>query len=227
VCTGNIARSQMAEGLARALAAPGVEVASAGTRPNPKGIHPLAVEAMRDRGIDISGQRSKSIDELPGEFDYVITLCDDAAHNCPTLPARRKRLHWSIPDPALAPPGRAVELDFFRVIRDDIERRLHAWLAEGKLLREEAANSLVAKVTEQLAQYEHPLFAFSARPSGDNVEVLIHFQPPRPGIHTYSFTLRPREIENSQFPWTFQKQLYDCLHDYLIEMFTRNPQREN
>jgi arsenate reductase len=227
VCTGNIARSQMAESLARALAAPGVEIASAGTRPNPKGIHPLAVEAMRDRGIDISRQRSKSIDELPGEFDYVITLCDDAAQNCPTLSARRKRLHWSIADPALAQPGRAAELAFFRVIRDDIERRLRAWLLEGKLLKDEAASSLVARITEQLVQYEHPLFTFSARPSGDNVEVLIHFQPPRADIHTYCFTLHPREIENSQFPWTFQKQLYDCLHDYVIEMFTRNPQREN
>jgi arsenate reductase (thioredoxin) len=217
----------MAEGLARTLTVSGLEVASAGTRPNPKGIHPLAVEAMRERGIDISRQRSKSIEELPGEFDYVITLCDDAAQNCPTLPAHRKRLHWSIPDPALAPPGRTAELAFFRAVREDIERRLRAWLPEEKLLNEEANPSLVAKVTVQLGQYEHPLFVFSARPAGENVEVLIHFQPPRPSIHTYSFTLRPREIENSQFPWTFQKQLYDCLHDYVIEMFTRNPQREN
>jgi arsenate reductase len=100
VCTGNSARSQMAEGLARTLAAPGVEVASAGT--HPVAVNPLAVEAMRDRGIDISGQRSKKVDEVPGEFDYVVTLCDDAAGSCPALAARRVRLHWSLPDPGAA-----------------------------------------------------------------------------------------------------------------------------
>ena len=227
VCTGNIARSQMAEGLARDLAAAGVEVASAGTRPNPKGIHPFAVEAMRDRGIDISAHRSKHIDDLPGEFDYVVTLCDDAAQNCPVLPARRERIHWSIPDPALAQPGRAAELAFFRTIRDDIERRLCGWLAQENLLGKKASPPLVEKVREQLAEYEHPLFTFSAKQAGENVEVEIRFQPPRDNVHVYSFTLHPREIESKQFPWSFQKQLYDCLHDYVIEMFTRNPQREN
>ncbi len=134
VCTGNIARSQMAEGLARALAAPRVEAASAGTQPHPKGIHPLAVEAMQEHGIDISAQRSKHVGELPGEFDYVITLCDDAAQHCPAVPARRGRLHWPIPDPALARGDRAAELAFFRTTRDDIERRLRQWLAREGLL---------------------------------------------------------------------------------------------
>ncbi len=86
---------------------------------------------------------------------------------------------------------------------------------------------LVEKVSQQLAQYEHPLFDFSARPGNECVEVEIRFKPPREGVHNYSFQLRPREIEHSQFPWTFQKHLYDCLHDYVIEMFIRNPQREN
>ena len=134
VCTGNSARSQMAEGLARALAAPRVEAASAGTQPNPKGIHPLAVEAMRERGIDISEGRSKRLDDVPGEFDYVITLCDAAAQNCPSVPARRARFHWPLPDPALATGEDARRLAFFREIRDDIERRLRQWMAQEGLL---------------------------------------------------------------------------------------------
>jgi hypothetical protein len=87
--------------------------------------------------------------------------------------------------------------------------------------------ALVEKVREELAQYEHPLFDFSARPGEECVEVEIRFKPARAEVHNYTFQLRPREIEHSQFPWTFQKHLYDCLHDYVIEMFVRNPQREN
>ena len=94
-------------------------------------------------------------------------------------------------------------------------------------LREEAASPLVEKVREQLALYEHPLFTFSAKAAGENVEVEIWFQPPRDDIHVYTFLLHPRDLAHKQFPWSFQKQLYDCLHDYVIEMFTRNPQREN
>lgn len=136
VCTGNIARSQMAEGLARALATNGLEIASAGSRPNPKGVHPAAIQALREIGIDISMQRPKNIADLPGEFDYVITLCDDAAQQCPNLPAKRERLHWSIPDPAIAgtDPERVVAI--FREIRDDLKRRIQEWLADRKLLRE-------------------------------------------------------------------------------------------
>ncbi len=134
VCTGNSARSQMAEGLARHLAAPGVEVASAGT--HPAGVSPFAVEALRERGIDISGQRSKRIEDLPGEFDYAITLCDQAAQNCPVLPARRARLHWSLPDPIAARPGEAERRRFFCELRDDIERRLRDWMSREGLLGE-------------------------------------------------------------------------------------------
>ena len=225
VCTGNSARSQMAEGLARALAVPGVEVASAGT--HPAGVSPFAIEALRERGLDISSHRSKRIEDVPGEFDYVITLCDSAARECPNVSARKRRLHWSIPDPGSLAGGESELRVAFSRIRDDIERRLRQWLAEEELLREAADVPLVGKVREQLAQYEHPLFQFNARPVGDNVEVQIQFHPPREDVHRYSFQLRPREIENQQFPWIFQKQLYDCLHDYIVEMFTRNPQREN
>lgn len=86
---------------------------------------------------------------------------------------------------------------------------------------------LVEKVREELARYEHPLFDFAARPANEGVEVEIKYKPATEGIHIYTFLLRPREIEHTQFPWTFQKHLYDCLHDYIIEMFTRNPQRVN
>lgn len=135
LCTGNRARSQMAEGLARALAAPGVEVASAGTRPNPNGVHPLAVEMLRERGIDASGQRSKHIEELAGEFDYVITLCDSAAQECPMYPARRARMHWGLPDPDLGGRDAGRERAKFIEVSDEIERRLREWLAREGLLK--------------------------------------------------------------------------------------------
>jgi hypothetical protein len=88
-------------------------------------------------------------------------------------------------------------------------------------------SELVDKVRRELARYEHPLFAFDARPAGEDVEVQIRFKPPDVPVHSYAFRLLPREIDHAQFPWTFQKQLYDCLHDYIIEMFTLNPQRKD
>jgi hypothetical protein len=88
-------------------------------------------------------------------------------------------------------------------------------------------NALAEKVRAELARYEHPLFVFGARSAAEGVEVEIRYSPPEPQVHTYVFLLRPREIENGQFPWTLQKQLYDCLHDFIIEMFTCNPQRQD
>ena len=88
-------------------------------------------------------------------------------------------------------------------------------------------SALVEKVRVELARYEHPLFEFDARPASDGVEILIRFKPRDVEVHTYAYVMRPREIEHAQFPWTFKRQLYDCLHDYVIEMFTRNPQRED
>jgi len=80
------------------------------------------------------------------------------------------------------------------------------------------------KVRAELARYEHPLFSFGAREAGEAVEVLIEFRASEPAVHTYIYPLHARDIEQAQFPWTFQRQLYDCLHDYVVEMFTRNPQ---
>ena len=87
--------------------------------------------------------------------------------------------------------------------------------------------ALTGKVLAELKLYEHPLFVFDARSAAEGVEVIIRYAPPEPQVHTYVFLLRPREIESGQFPWIFQKQLYDCLHDFIVEMFTCNPQRQN
>jgi len=134
VCTGNRARSQMGEGWARHLAPPGIEVFSAGTKPNPKGVHARAVEVMRERGVDISGQRTKSLSELPPGFDYVITVCAEADAACPTLPARLQRLQWHLPDPDRAGVGEEEERQFFREIRDELERRVRALFADPAFL---------------------------------------------------------------------------------------------
>ncbi|MGH9788212.1 MAG: hypothetical protein ACRD4U_05865 [Candidatus Acidiferrales bacterium] len=80
------------------------------------------------------------------------------------------------------------------------------------------------KVRQALSDYEHPLFEFAARGEAESVVVEIRFKSPPVPVHVYEFTLRPREIDHPQFVWSFQKQLYDCLHDYVVEMFTRNPQ---
>jgi hypothetical protein len=90
-----------------------------------------------------------------------------------------------------------------------------------------SAEELLEKVKRELGRYEHPLFDFDARAASGGIEVAIRFKPAGFEVHTYQFLLQPREIEHSQFPWSFQRQLYDCLHDYVVEMFIRNPQRRD
>lgn len=127
LCTGNSARSQMAEGLLRHMANDRFEVESAGVEPSH--VRPQAVEAMRERGIDISRQRSKSVDEFAGQnFDYVITVCDNANERCPIYPARTERIHWSFDDPAAAEGDEAARLAVFRRVRDEIESRLREFI---------------------------------------------------------------------------------------------------
>lgn len=87
-------------------------------------------------------------------------------------------------------------------------------------------NELVEKVRQELARYDHPLFGFDTWPAAEGVEVEIRLKRLDFQLGPCLFLLRPREVEQSQFPWTFQKQLYDCLHDYIIEMFISNPQRK-
>ncbi|HEX8292199.1 MAG TPA: arsenate reductase ArsC [Pyrinomonadaceae bacterium] len=126
LCTGNSARSQMAEGWLRAMGGGRFEVYSAGTRPS--GVRPEAVEAMREVGVDIASHRSKSVDEFAGrEFDYVITVCDNAREGCPVFPGRTERVHWSFDDPAAAGGGWDERLSAFRRVRDEIGERLREW----------------------------------------------------------------------------------------------------
>ena len=123
LCVANSARSQMAEGLARWLLGPNVEVLSAGSKPSM--VNPYAIEAMSEIGIDISGHRSKSVDEIDAKsVDAVITLC--AEEVCPVLPGRVQRFHWPIPDPASDDPSltRADLLSRFRSARDEIKTRI-------------------------------------------------------------------------------------------------------
>lgn len=123
LCTGNSARSQMAEGLLRHDAGDRFEVVSGGVAPTH--VRPEAIEVMREIGIDISGHRSKSVDEFTGqEFDYVITVCDNANEQCPIFPGNTQRIHWSFQDPASARGDNEARLAVFRRIRDEIRARL-------------------------------------------------------------------------------------------------------
>lgn len=130
LCTGNSARSQMAEALLRHLAPGRFEVASAGTQP--MGLHPLAVRAMAELDIDIASQRSKAVDEYLSEpFDYVITLCDEASESCPTFPNARERLHMGFDDPARAIGSEEEKLAVFRRVRDEIRGALGQFVASA------------------------------------------------------------------------------------------------
>jgi arsenate reductase len=120
LCTGNSARSQMAEGLFRHESGGAWDVFSAGTRPT--AVRAEAIAAMQEIGIDIAGQRSKSVDEFAGrEFDYVVTVCDHANEICPVFPGKTRRLHWPFEDP--------VGLEDFRRVRDEIRARIQKFLA--------------------------------------------------------------------------------------------------
>ena len=131
LCTGNSARSQMAEGLLREMAGDRFDVNSAGVAPSH--VRSEAIEAMREIGMDISQYRSKSIDEfLSQPFDYVITVCDNASQHCPVFPGQYKRIHWSIEDPAAIEGDDHTRLEAFRNARDDLRNRLSQFLkSEG------------------------------------------------------------------------------------------------
>ncbi len=127
VCTGNSARSQMAEGFARHLGHGRVTAYSAGIAPT--GLHPHAVQVMREKGIDISGQQSKAFDwDVARQMDLVITVCGHAHETCPVLPPEVTRLHWPLEDPAAATGTDAEILATFRRIRDQAECRVKEWL---------------------------------------------------------------------------------------------------
>ena len=129
LCTGNSARSQMAEGLLRARGGDRFEVFSAGT--DPSFVRPQAIAVMNERGIDISHHRSKSLSEfLNDEFDYVITVCDHANQRCPVFPGQVKRIHWSIDDPVISGSEEA-QLAAFRQARDELHEKIQAFLAKN------------------------------------------------------------------------------------------------
>jgi thioredoxin type arsenate reductase len=121
LCVANSARSQMAEGIARALAPASVKISSAGSQPSR--LNPLAVKALAEIGIDISQHRSKSVDDIPpGDMDVVVTLC--AEEVCPVFLGKALRVHWGLPDPAGADGDEAARLEAFRRVRDELRRRL-------------------------------------------------------------------------------------------------------
>jgi arsenate reductase len=129
LCTGNSARSQMAEGLLRHDGAGTFAVESAGIAPS--FVRPEAIEVMRELGIDISSHRSKSLDQfMTTPFDWVITVCDNARQNCPVIPGSARRLHWSLQDPAAVEGDVNTRLDAFREARDELRERLRGFIAD-------------------------------------------------------------------------------------------------
>jgi arsenate reductase len=121
LCVANSARSQMAEGIARALAPPGVTVSSAGSKPTE--VNPLAIRALDEIGVDIRSHRSKSVDDVePAGVDAVVTLC--AEEVCPVFLGSALRVHWGLPDPAHAGATEEERLEAFRDVRDELRRRL-------------------------------------------------------------------------------------------------------
>ena len=131
LCTHNSARSQMAEGILRNLSRDRFEVHSAGTESTL--VRPLAIRAMDEIGIDISGQESKTLARyLTEPFDYVITVCDEANEACPFFPGAKNRLHWSLEDPSRAEGSEEERLAVFRKVRDDLRERIEQELTHEK-----------------------------------------------------------------------------------------------
>jgi arsenate reductase len=131
LCTGNSARSQMAEAFLRKYAGEHFEAYSAGLKP--KQVNPFTIKVMQEAGIDISNQTSKGIETFLGKvlFQYLITVCDDADKNCPTVwPGVNTRMHWSFEDPAAFQGTDEEKLEKFRQIRDLIDDKMKSWLTE-------------------------------------------------------------------------------------------------
>lgn len=129
LCTGNSCRSQIAEGFFRILGDEKIEISSAGLTTH--GLNPLAVKTMSEIDIDISGQTSDSLEKyLRLSFDYLITVCDKAAENCPVFPGQAKRLHWPFDDPAKATGSESEKLLTFAKVRDAIGEQVKQFLSE-------------------------------------------------------------------------------------------------
>lgn len=141
ICTGNSARSQMAEGFARKIAETlglDLQVYSAGSNPATE-INPLAIKVMKEKNIDISSQRPKGIEAIPyQDMDIVITLCDSAKQTCPVIP-NAQMLHWDLPDPADYKGTEEERTEFFRKVRDEIEERVWDFLQSLQLRQRNSA----------------------------------------------------------------------------------------
>src|SRR5262245_20749432 len=131
LCTGNSARSQMAEGILRHNGGDAFEVESAGMRSG--NVRPEAIQVMREIGIHISGHRSKPVDEFSVlEFDYVITVCDNANESCPVFPGSTERIHWGFEDPAEVKGDEARRMAVFRRVRDEIREKLAGFIGSER-----------------------------------------------------------------------------------------------
>jgi arsenate reductase (thioredoxin) len=144
LCTHNSSRSQMAEGLLRAHGGARYEVYSAGT--HPRGVHPLATQVMRELGIDISaaaGHRAKGMEELTSQppMDLVVTVCDDAAEECPFFPGARRQEHWGFPDPSAVTGTEEERLAAFRQVRDALAARIDQFLRDEQPSARDAAGA--------------------------------------------------------------------------------------
>ncbi len=133
LCTGNSCRSQIAEGFFRHYGNGRVEVFSAGLEP--KGVNSHAIQVMKEVGVDISRQTSDHLNKYVGQsFDFVITVCDNAAKNCPVFPGQVMRLHWPFNDPAIAIGTEEQVLAVFRRVRDEIGAKIKIWLSDTQLV---------------------------------------------------------------------------------------------
>jgi len=136
LCTGNSARSQMAEALLRSFGGDDFEVFSAGTEP--KGLHPMTIQIMNESGLDVSRQKSKHLNRFLGQsFDYIITVCDRARDNCPSFPGDVERIHWSFDDPAALTDNVEAQYQLFKRVRGEISERIRIWVTvQRKKLKE-------------------------------------------------------------------------------------------
>ena len=145
VCTHNSARSQMAEGMLRAWGADLFEAHSAGTEVS--SVRPEAIAVMAEIDIDLSGHRSKSVDEYVGQtFNWVVTVCDQARQNCPIFPGVEETAHWSVEDPSDAAGSEAERLAVFRRVRDDLRNRMHVFILAAS--RDDLPTPEVSRVGE-------------------------------------------------------------------------------
>jgi arsenate reductase (thioredoxin) len=199
----------MAEGLLRHMAGDVYEVSSAGV--SPSSVRPEAIAAMREIGIDISDQRSKSVDEFTNQkFDYVITVCDNAREHCPVFPVEAKRLHWSFDDPAAAPGDELARLAVFRRVRDEINQQLQSFMMEKH------ESSLACDMTAIPAD-QRPVHMARSR------ELFSQIQETRELSNGYEFRLAdgPHLLKNLADFISLEKLCCPFLH-FVIEVEAKN-----